>query len=81
MNDQEFAAGVGFVANVLSVGIERLPEYKILPMTVSVDASVQSDDALSLKRESPVKKEKTSQGVKRNCGHSHKSVRMEHKKN
>lgn len=79
MSEQEYGSSLKFVANVLSAGIERLPEYNIQsPVTTPVEA--QSEETpVNIKPTGQKKKKVSPQTVKRTCGHSHKSVRMEHK--
>ncbi len=80
MSDKEYAKGQTFVADVLSTGIEHLPKYTFLPPEAeAIDASEQAPEKQAAVKQ-VTKKEKISQkGVKRTCGHSHKSVRLEHK--
>ena len=81
MDEGKFISGLRFVADVISTNFEILPRYEI----ISPVAGAKATD-IHQERNSPVKKQRTvegkakSQGVKRTCGHSHKSVRMEHKK-
>lgn len=80
MNDQNYAKGVGFVAEVLSAGIETLPKYEFIPPMAPSLLSDQGGDKPQNLQEADAKERKSQQGIKRTCGHSHKSVRMDHKK-
>jgi hypothetical protein len=80
MNEKEYASGQAFVANVLSTGIEKLPQYKILPPEKeAIDSSEQGSEKPASVKQAAKKENASQKGVKRTCGHSHKSVRMEHK--
>ena len=80
MNDQDYAKGVGFVASVLSTGIEKLPKNDVIPPVTSALPSEQGSERPQNLQEADAKERKSQQGIKRTCGHSHKSVRMDHKK-
>lgn len=79
MSEREYGNGLKFVADVLSTGIERLSEYNFQP-PVTTPVEAQPDEApTEIKSVGRKKKKASPQTVKRTCGHSHKSVRMEHK--
>lgn len=81
MNEKEYVSNLGFVAEALSCGIEKLPKY-VVPSDPS-SGSETPERPFTAPQTAKLSTTQnggydSQQGVKRTCGHSHKSVRVEH---
>ena len=81
MSKRKYIAGLGFVANALSRGIEKLPEYHVEPENVPITEIQPHQIAPSVINEVSQPRggcNSQQSAVKQTCGHSQKSTRMKH---